>query len=142
MSRSQSGELTGAEADGGGTKPDSRLLRVRHNLLERAGGTYDTSEVSRILGITPDAVRKRVQCHRLLAFKNRLGQYRLPRAQFTRAGVLPGLEVVLAAMNVEAAWMRIQLFMDDDVIGALRSERTADAVLAAASYLPNPEHSD
>jgi hypothetical protein len=116
------------------------LRQAKLDILERAGGTYDTNEVAELLGVTADEVQGRLREGRLLGYESPSGEYRFPRAQFTWAGILPGLEDVLAAMNIDAAWMRIQLFMDDDVVGALRAGRIEDAALTVASYLP--EHED
>lgn len=115
------------------------LVEARRALLERAGGTYDTAEAAKILGITPEAIRKRIQRGLLLSYRTPSGEYRLPRAQFSDAGVLDGLEEVLEAMHVEEPWMRIQLFFDRDVAGALREGRLHDAIQAVASYLPTDE---
>lgn len=122
--------------DDWGSANAARLRQAQRDILERAGGTYDTEEVAELLGVTADEVRECLREGRLLAFVDQSGEPRFPRAEFTKDGVLPGLEQVLAAMNVEAAWMRLQLFMDDDVVGALRAGRTADALLAVGSYLP------
>lgn len=120
----------------------ARLRQAKRDILERAGGTYDTGEVAELLGVTADEVRRRLREGRLLAYESPFGEYRFPRAQFTATGILSGIEEVLAAMNIDAAWMRIQLFMDDDVVGALRAGRIEDAVLAAGSYLPDERHRD
>jgi hypothetical protein len=119
--------------------PHLRLMKARRDLLERAGGTYDTSEVADLLGISPEGVRKRIQRGALLAYKSPAGEYRLPRAQFSAEGVVLGLERVLEAMHVESSWMRIQLFLDDDVQAALADERIEDAVRAVTSYLVKGE---
>lgn len=119
--------------------PHLRLMKARRDLLERAGGTYDTAEAAELLGISPEGVRKRIQRGALLAYKSPAGEYRLPRAQFSAEGVVPGLEKVLEAMHVESPWMRIQLFLDDDVQAALADERIEDAVRAVASYLARGE---
>jgi hypothetical protein len=119
-----------------------RLVQARRELLERGGGTYDTSEAAKILGITPEAVRKRVQRGSLLSYRTPSGEHRLPRAQFSESGVLEGLEAVVRAMHVEDPWMRIQLFLDRDVLGALGENRVDDAVAAVASYLPMDEYAD
>lgn len=115
----------------------ARLRQAKQDILERAGGTYGTEEVAELLGVVADEVMGRLREGRLLAVADQSGHPRFPRAQFTDDGVLPGIEQVLAAMNVDAAWMRLQLFMDDDVVGALRDGCTNDAVLAVSSYLPD-----
>lgn len=43
-------------------------------------------------------------------------------------------------MHVEDLWMRIQLALDDDVLGALRDGRVEGAVKAVDGYLPQDEH--
>lgn len=116
-----------------------RLVEARRELLERAGGTYDSTEAAAILDITPEAVRKRIQRGLLLSYRTPSREYRLPRAQFSDSGVLDGVEEVLQAMHVDDPWMRIQLFLDRDVVGALKEGRVADAVRAAQSYLPADE---
>lgn len=42
-------------------------------------------------------------------------------------------------MHVRAPWMRLQLFLDRDVLGALQDGRVEDAVRAVESYLPRSE---
>lgn len=119
-----------------------RLARARHDLLTRAQGTYSTTEAAEHLGISPEAVRKRLQRGRLLSFRNVSGEHRLPIAQFAGdhpGGTLAGLESVLDAMHVEDPWMRLQLFLDEDVLGALQEGRVADAVRAVRNYLPADE---
>lgn len=111
------------------------LVDARRAVLERAGGTYTTAQAAELLGITPEAVRKRVQRGSLLSYQTPSGEHRLPRAQFTSSGVIEGLSEVLQAMHVREPWMKIQLFLDRDVVGALEDGRVDDAVRAAASYL-------
>ena len=67
-------------------------------ILERSGGLLDSTEVSRRLGISPDAVRQRQRRGQLIALKQG-GRWRYPAIQFTETGVLPGLAEVLKALN-------------------------------------------
>jgi hypothetical protein len=113
-----------------------RLEAARRGVLKRAEGTIGTAEAARRIGITPGAVRARIRRGRLLAFRSTRGTWQLPRAQFDGDATIDGLEAVLAAMYVTERWMRVQLFVDDDVLGALRAGRIEDAILAAESYLP------
>ncbi|MFP4074648.1 MAG: hypothetical protein ACLFVZ_11490, partial [Actinomycetota bacterium] len=117
----------------------TRLFNARRQLLERAGGTLTTAEAAELLGTTAGAVRKRIQRGTLLSYLTASGEHRLPNAQFEAGDTIEGLEKVLAAMHVEDSWMRIQLFLDDDVIGALRDGRIEDAVRAVRTYLPRDE---
>jgi hypothetical protein len=141
--RTHSASESGGEVPGGRERLDADkdllLGQIRLDILKRAGGTLDTAEVANLLGTTADEVRRRLEAGRLLAYQTVSGEYRFPRVQFTDNGVLPGLEQVLDAMNIDAAWMRVQLLMDHDVIGALRDGRVEEAVLAASSYLPGEE---
>lgn len=117
----------------------ARLARARKGLLERAGGAYTTAEVADLLSTTPAAIRKRIQRKTLLSYRTPSGEHRLPRAQFADGRPIEGLDKVLQAMHVEDGWMRVQLFMDDDVIGALKEGRVEDAVRAVRSYLAPEE---
>lgn len=75
----------------------------------------------------------------LLAYRGPSGELRYPKAQFTEEGIIDGLEKVLDAMHVQDPWMRIQLFCDRDVRGALEDGRVEDAVRSADSYLSRNE---
>lgn len=116
-----------------------RLARAREDLLKRAGGTCSTSEAADLLGTTAEAVRKRLQRGTLLSYRTASGEHRLPMAQFSSGETLEGLQEVLQAMHVEDPWMRIQLFLDEDVLGALKDGRVDDAVRAVRTYLPTDE---
>lgn len=117
-----------------GHGPD--LQDVRRAVLERAGGTYDVGEAAELLGVSRSAVRDRIEARALISIRDSSGHHFLPRAQFTEAGTLSGLEEVLDAMHVSAPWMRLQLFLDRDVLGALEEGRLDDAIRAVGSYLP------
>ena len=118
-----------------------RLAVAREALLARSGGVLTTAEAAEYLGTSSEAVRKRLERGRLLGYRTPSGERRLPAAQFsgTGPGTLSGLEEVLEAMHVDDDWMRIQLFLDDDVLGALRSGDIAAAREAADRYLPEDE---
>lgn len=117
----------------GGTGPD--LLEAQRRLLQQAGGLYTVGEAAQRLGITKEAIRQRLQEGRLLSLQHS-SEVWLPRVQFDESGTLEGLECVLEAMHVTDEWMRLQLFLDVDVIGALQDGRVEDAVSAVNSYLP------
>lgn len=123
-------------------RSDLELMRARRDVVRRAGGAWTTPEAAEHLNVTPEAVRKRVQRGRLLAYRTPSGEHRLPLAQFTESGTVEGLEEVLEAMAVEDGWMRVQLFLDDDVLGNLREGRLEEAVEAARSYLPRERGRD
>ena len=118
---------------------DSKRLRAaREGLIERAGGALTVPEAAEVLGTTAGDIRARFREGALLAYPTAGGDHLL-RIQFTSGDVIPGLEHVLAAMWVEDAWMRLQLFLDPDVLGALREGRIQDAAHAVRSYLPRDE---
>lgn len=113
-----------------------KLEAIRREVLAKAGGAIGTAEAARRLGITPGAVRARIRRGQLLAIRSARRAWQLPCAQFDEDGTIEGLGAVLAAMYVVDPWMRLQLFTDSDVLGALRDGRVQDATLAAESYLP------
>ncbi len=117
----------------------ARIASIRQGLVNRAGGAHTTAKVAEILGTSPGAVRKRIQRGTLMAFQTASGEHRLPAAQFEGRETIQGLEDVLAAMHVSDPWMRIQLFLDDDVLGSLQRGMVGDAVQAVRSYLPEDE---
>lgn len=76
---------------------------------------YSVPEAAAALGTTEEDVRDRVSAGRLIAIEDEDGTLQVPRVQFAAGDLLPGLEDVLAAMNVRAAWMRLQLLVENDV---------------------------
>jgi hypothetical protein len=109
-------------------------LRVAEGLLNQEGKPWSVQAVALHLGITRQAVAKRVRGRRLLALDiGRHGQA-YPAWQFVRGGVLSGLEPVLEAL----AWMQLSFFLgaspwldDRSPLEALRAGEL-DAVLRAA----------
>jgi hypothetical protein len=78
-------------------------------------------------------VRERLQSGTLLSVPEPVGE-RLPRAKFAPGGgTIPGIERVLTMMSVKSAWIRVQLFFDDDAYGALQVPSDADAVVLSRS---------
>lgn len=125
------------------TDPDAlnttRLAAAKRGIIEEAGGLISTADAAEILSISQSAVRKRIERGNLLSIPSASGEHRLPRVQFLNGGVLEGLEEVLGAMHMEDPWMRTQLFLDPDVLGALREGKVEDAVAAVRTYLPRDE---
>jgi len=125
------------------TDPDAlnatRLAAAKQGIIEMAGGLISTSDAAEILGISPSAVRKRIERGQLLSIPSASGEHRLPRVQFRDGTALAGVEAVLMAMHIEDPWMRTQLFLEPDVIGSLRDGRVEDAVRAVRGYLPRDE---
>lgn len=75
-------------------EPRARELAARTVLLDTA---LSVADAARTLDVDTSRIRHRLAAGRLAGWKDR-GSWRLPAWQFTETGVLPGLEVVLAAM--------------------------------------------
>ena len=98
-----------------------RGAKMKQELLDRAGGAFDASQVAGLLGVSKAAVVKRVHSGTLLAITDPSGHLRFPVAQFTDVGALSGLKEVLAAFNVESPWTRLAVLLDtDDAVGGKR----------------------
>jgi hypothetical protein len=76
----------------------SWLGNVTANLAEQLQTSLTVAEVGAVLGISDSRVRHRVHEGALYAFKA-AHQLRLPRWQFDDGSPLPGLRVVLAALD-------------------------------------------
>ncbi|MFC0545506.1 DNA-binding protein [Kutzneria chonburiensis] len=91
--------LTDVGLDLGGLREDdfeprARALAAQTVLLDSA---LTVTDAARVLDVDTSRIRHRLAAGRLAGWKDR-GSWRLPAWQFTDSGVLPGLEVVLAAM--------------------------------------------
>ncbi|NMR28661.1 hypothetical protein [Crystallibacter degradans] len=79
----------------------------RNHMVDRVGPFYDTAGLERWLGISRQALRKRVQSHKLLACKTEDNVLLYPVWQFRDDGTLiPGLHEVLEILadGMEAPW--------------------------------------
>jgi hypothetical protein len=91
--------LTDVGLDLGGLREDdfeprARTLAAQTVLLDTA---LTVTDAARVLDVDTSRIRHRLAAGRLAGWKDR-GSWRLPAWQFSDSGVLPGLEVVLAAM--------------------------------------------
>ncbi|MEV6605978.1 DNA-binding protein [Kutzneria sp. NPDC051319] len=91
--------LTDVGLDLGGLREDdfeprARALAAQTVLLDTA---LTVTDAARVLDVDTSRIRHRLAAGRLAGWKDR-GSWRLPAWQFSDSGVLPGLEVVLAAM--------------------------------------------
>jgi hypothetical protein len=68
------------------------------------------ADAARTIGVDPSRVRHRLLAGRLSGWKDR-GGWRLPAWQFTRSGVLPGLEAVLGAIPDDQPPLVVAAFM-------------------------------
>ncbi|GAA3869679.1 hypothetical protein GCM10022243_38910 [Saccharothrix violaceirubra] len=81
---------------------------VAHAVLRDSA--LSVAEAARTLGVDTSRVRHRLGVGRLVGWKDR-GSWRLPAWQFAGAGVLPGLEVVLAAVPADQPALVVAGFM-------------------------------
>jgi hypothetical protein len=118
-----------------------RGVRIKRELLERAGGALSTGEAASLLGVTPQAVHGRRTRGTLLGVRAANGDYLYPAFQFTSQGVLPGLAEVLAAFQVSEPWTHLSVLLSpagrlggQTPLQALREGRVPAAIEAVASY--------
>jgi hypothetical protein len=118
-----------------------RAVRVKRELMERAGGALSTGEVAGLLGVTPQAIHGRRSRGTLLGVRAPNGDYLYPAFQFTAQGLLPGLADVLAAFQVGDPWTQLSVLLGpagrlggQTPLQAMREGRVTDAIEAVASY--------
>jgi excisionase family DNA binding protein len=78
------------------TEVDHRAKAVAAQAVLRESA-MTVAEVAKVIGVDTSRVRHRLAAGRLSGWKDR-GGWRLPAWQFTTAGVLPGLEIVLGSV--------------------------------------------
>ena len=118
-----------------------RGLAAKNRLLNENGGTLSAEEVAQVLGMTRQAVEKRRSAGKLLAVTTGRHGYRYPAWQFTKSGVLSGLESVLIALAPHDAWMQATFFVsknprlnDKTPIDLLGCGELREVLQAAAEY--------
>ena len=89
----------------------ARGAAIKQELLTSGGGGLTSSQVSRALGITRQAVDKRRIRRALLAVPNGSGEYVYPACQFTSDGVITGLEEVLRAFQIRSPWTQLSMLL-------------------------------
>lgn len=95
-------------------------LRLRgqlalRKLLEGFGGVYTAAEAAELLGITPDAVRKRAVRGKLLVLpQGEHGVY--PAFQFDTVAnrLVAGLDIVLPLLDADSAAAKVRFFLTPD----------------------------
>src|SRR5262249_23100309 len=85
----------------------ARGAAVKQELLKIAGGGLTSGQVGSALGITRQAVDKRRSRRALLAVPTGSGEYLYPACQFTSEGVVPGLEELLSAFQIQNPWTQL-----------------------------------
>lgn len=118
-----------------------RAVRIRRELMDRAGGAFTTGQAAGLLGITPQAIHGRRERGNLLALRAPNGDYLYPRFQFSAQGVLPGLAEVLAAFQVDDPWTRLSVLLSpagqlggQTPVQALVKGAIREAIEAVAAY--------
>ncbi|MDQ6674542.1 MAG: Lrp/AsnC family transcriptional regulator [Chloroflexota bacterium] len=116
-----------------------RAAELKRRLLEAEGGALTVAQVAKRLGISKQAVDKRRRARKLVALETSRG-FLYPTWQFADARVLPGLEAVLAVLEV-APWTQASWFLTGDrrlgdgrPLDALRRGEVQHVVGAAAAY--------
>lgn len=125
----------------------ARGVLARRELMEEEGGSLSSEAVSSLLGISKQAVLKRLKAGTLLAWREeRLNAARFPRWQFDSHGhVLPGLDEVLAILNQDErldAWAKILFFLQEKAslggrrpLDLLREKKLDPVRLSAQAYV-------
>jgi hypothetical protein len=97
----------------------ARGAQQKTQLLRQAGGTRSTGEVSKILGISREALQKRRCDGQLLAVPHG-DHYLYPACQFLGDRVVPGLDEVLQDIGLDRPWAALAFLMTpDDQLGNL-----------------------
>ena len=114
---------------------------IQQELLTSGGGGLTSGQVSRVLGITRQAVDKRRIRRALLAVPNGSGDYVYPACQFTSDGVITGLEEVLRAFQIRSPWTQLSMLLASapalggkTMLEALKSGVIERAIALAASF--------
>ncbi len=119
----------------------ARGTKVKQELLKKAGGGLTSNQVAGALGITRQAVDKRRSRRALLAVPTGSGEYLYPACQFTKEGVIPGLETLLRAFQIKNAWTQLSILLATtpglrgrSVLDALRADEVEKAIGVVASF--------
>lgn len=123
---------------------EQRFAQVRDSLLEKSGGGLSLTEAANLLGVSRQALHKRIKIGSVLGMM-RGNELVLPRAQFAdRRGkleILPGIQEVVRLFSVAGGWSALQFLVELDPnlakppIQALAEGRVAEVVSAAKAYL-------
>lgn len=103
-----------------------------------AESALSVTEAARRLGVDPSRVRHRLAARRLAGWKDQSG-WRLPAWQFTKDGVLPGLDTVLAAVPADEPPLAVAAFMthpQDQLVVAREAVTPREWLLAGGDPRP------
>jgi hypothetical protein len=118
-----------------------RGLKRKQQMIEEAGGTMSTEQVSEVLGITRQAVDKRRASSQLMALTQGKRGNSYPSFQFDDGKTIKGLENVLKELKTFDPWMQLAFFASpNDRLGgktpirALRSGKLEEVMRAVRGY--------
>ncbi|MDN5752769.1 MAG: helix-turn-helix domain-containing protein [Nitrosospira sp.] len=121
-----------------------RFAELKVMLLEKADGGLSLTQAAELLGVSRQAVHKRVKARTILGMMDG-AELVLPRAQFMetdgRVEVLPGIAEVLKHFKVAGDWSALQFLVEPDPnladvpLHALVEGRIGDVCHAAKAYL-------
>lgn len=116
-----------------------RGVAYRQTLLDWAGGSLSVDAVADMLGVSGEAVRKRIRRQRLIGIRTPRG-YGVPAVQFDQGQEIPGLSQALAALSLDSPWMRLEWLMSPEIrlddqapMDALRSGVELERIVGAAT---------
>jgi nucleoid DNA-binding protein len=117
------------------------LLRgkeICENDLKATAGSYTLEDVETLLGISRQAIDKKVRDDALLAVPGPHRRRRYPVVQFTADGILPGLRDVLKSLPSANGWFRLNFLINPDShlggrrpVDLLKEDRVDPVVRAA-----------
>ncbi len=121
-------------------KAKLRGMERRRAMVDESGGAMTVAEAVAFLGITRQAVEKRIKTGGLLAVI--VGsKTMIPAFQFVEGQVLRGLSKVSRAFKIDDSWMRLNFFLTKDSrLGgmtpaeALREGLAEEVARSAAAY--------
>ncbi|HEU5475206.1 MAG TPA: DNA-binding protein [Actinophytocola sp.] len=93
----------------GSGEPDHRARTVAALAVLR-DSALNAADAARTVGVDTSRIRHRLLSRKLAGWKER-GGWRLPTWQFTRTGVLPGLETVLGSVPPDQPALVVAAFM-------------------------------
>jgi nucleoid DNA-binding protein len=101
-------------------QPSARALAILRGKeicesdLRDSGGAFTLQQIEKLLGISRQAVDKKVHDDALLAVPGPHGRRQYPVAQFTEEGILPGLGDLLKALPSANGWFRLNFLIRPD----------------------------
>lgn len=128
----------------GDADDERRFAQLRASLLEKAGGGLSLTQGAELLGVSRQALHKRIKAGTALGMFD-ADEIVLPRLQFVEGGakatLVPGLSKVVPLFADAGGWSALQFLIGPDPnlgvtpIEALRANRPDAVVDAARAYL-------